>query len=253
MPILTHTEYGVLRLTISRPERRNTITADMFASLSETLRAAQEDAAVRVVLVEGADGIFSAGADLEESLKDAERIDREQTDFFETLRRFEKPVVARVNGPAVGAALTLLLYCDLVYVTPKSLFSMPVVALARTPRFGTAHLMTSAAGYPKAAEKLLLSEPISADEAVAMRLVTGIVEEDQIETVVAQKTARLAVLPPEAVRAGKRLLRTVRDRQIETFAEEEAEIYARQSASAEAREALSAFLEGRKPVFRKED
>lgn len=252
MSIVSKLEFGVLRLTIRRPERRNTITSDMFASLSEALRSAEADPGVRVVLIEGEGAVFSAGADLEESLKTPDRIDREMSDFFTVLRRFPKPVVALVAGPAVGEAFAMLLYCDLVYAGTKTLFSIPSVALARTPRFGVAHVMTSAAGYPKAAEKLLLSEPLTADEAAAMRLVTAVIDDDELAQTVAAKAARLAVLPPEAVAETKRLMRLVRDRQIEALADEEEETYARRVRSAEAAEALKAFTEGRKPVFRPE-
>lgn len=252
MSIVSKLEFGVLRLTIRRPERRNTITSDMFASLSESLRSAEADPGVRVVLIEGEGAVFSAGADLEESLKTPDRIDREMSDFFTVLRRFPKPVVALVAGPAVGEAFAMLLYCDLVYAGTKALFSIPAVALARTPRFGIAHVMTAAAGYPKAAEKLLLSEPVTADEAAAMRLVTAVVDDDELAQTVAAKAARLAVLPPEAVAETKRLMRAVRDRQIEALADEEEETYARRVRSAEAAEALKAFTEGRKPVFRPE-
>lgn len=113
--------------------------------------------------------------------------------------------------------------------------------------------MTAAAGYPKAAEKILLSEPISADEAEAMRLVTAVVEPDDLEMLVASKTARLAVLPPEAVAASKRLLRMARDAAIEAQSAEERSVFAERMASGEAKEAAAAFLEGRKPVFAPEE
>ena len=96
-------------------------------------------------------------------------------------------------------------YCDLVYVSPQALFSLPAVALARTPRYGAAQIMAAAAGYPAAAEKLLLSEPISADEAQAMRLITRVIDDEHLDQVVAAKTARLAVLPPGAVAGTKAL------------------------------------------------
>ncbi len=253
MPIVTELKYGVLRLRIHRPERRNTLTAEMFGTLAETLRSAASDPKVRVAVLCASNGLFSAGADLEESLRTPEKIDREADAFFEALSGFPKPVLADVRGPAVGDAFALLLHCDLVYVTPRSLFSLPSVALARTPRFGAAALLEAAAGYPRAAEKLLLSEPVSADEALSMRLVTGIVEEEKIDETVAAKAARLAVLPPGALEATKRLLKSARSRLLDALREEEITLYAERCASPEAREALQAFLESRKPVFRPED
>lgn len=250
MSILAHKEFGVLRLTISRPEKRNAINARMFDMLTEAFSEAARDDAVRVVLVAGDDRLFSAGADLEEMQSTPEELERAMSAFFAELRGFPKPVVAQVAGPCVGEAFIMLLYCDLVYVSGEALFSLPAVALARTPRFGSAAIIEAAAGLPKAAEKLLLTEPISAEEAVSMRLVTAVIEPEHLEQVVAAKTARLAVLPPQAVQATKTLLTSARTRRLEADAESEEAVWRRQVNSDEAREALDAFLHGRKPVFR---
>ena len=256
---------GILHMTIERADRRNTITSDMFRTMTDALLDAATDPKVRVVLLKGHETVFSAGMDLEERMRSPEAITAAAERFFDVLRTFPKPIVAQVSGPAVGDAFTMLLYCDFVYCSTRALFSVPSVALALTPRFGTGYVMTAAAGYPKAAEKILLSEPISADEAEAMRLVTAVVEPDDLEMLeavvdpddlemlVASKTARLAVLPPEAVAASKRLLRMARDAAIEAQSAEERSVFAERMASGEAKEAAAAFLEGRKPVFAPEE
>ncbi len=249
MSILSSAEFGILRLVIERPARRNTISSEMYAALAENLRAAQDDPKIRVVLLKGAADVFSAGDDLEESLKDPQKLERESRLFFEALRAFEKPIVAQVNGPCVGNAFAILLHCDLVYAVPRALFSYPCVALARTPRFGVACVMSAAAGHPRACEKLLLSQPISAEEAVDMRLITAIIEEDRIDNAVAAAVSRLAVLPPNAVAATKRMLVAAKNRFIAMNADTEESLFAKQAASPEAKEALQAFLDGRKPVF----
>ena len=240
MTIRSEFEYGILRLTIDRPAQRNAFNADMFDQLAGELDAARQNDKVRVVLLKGSTGLFSAGADVRESLNAPET---------ETLRSFPKPIVAEVAGPAVGDAFTILLYCDLVYASDKALFSVPSVALGRTPRFGTAALVFGSAGAARAAEKLLLCEPISADDALAMRLISAVVPEDDLVKVVAAKVARLAVLPPQAVAATKSLLRDARNGWLTAQIENEEAVYRRQAASPEAKEALSAFVEGRKPVF----
>lgn len=250
MSILSSAEYGILRLTINRPARRNTISSDMFRSLAASFEAAAVDPKIRVVLLRGSADIFSAGADFEESLKAPENLDAAMAECFCALRKFPKPVIAQVTGPCVGEAFALLLWCDLVYAGSHALFSLPAVALARSPRFGSGFIMTLAAGYHRAAEKLLLSEPISADEAHDMRLITAVVEDEHIDSVVAAKTARLAVLPPQAVAATKSVMRAARDQWLETGATFEQEVYSRQAKTPEAEEALRAFVEGRKPVFR---
>lgn len=253
MSILSSAEYGILRLTINRPARRNTISCDMFRSLAESLDRAAADPKIRVVLLRGSADIFSAGADFEESLKIPNEIDEAMTLCFDALKRFPKPIIAQVTGPCVGEAFALLLWCDLIYAGSHALFSLPAVALARSPRFGSGFFMTIAAGYARAAEKLLLSEPINADEAYEMRLITAVVDDEHIENVVAAKTARLAVLPPQAVAATKEIMRAARTELLSKGAELEKRIYARQAATPEAAEALHAFLEGRKPVFNPED
>lgn len=174
------------------------------------------------------------------------------TNFFAALRAFPKPVVAQVTGPCVGDALSMLLYCDLVYASERALFSLPCVALGQTTRFGSAFIMAAAAGLPRATEKLMLSEPITAAEALEMRIITGIADDESLDNLVASKVARLAVLPPGAVRAMKALLTGPRNKALEVAAEEEEAVWRHQAGSAEAAEALAAFLEGRKPAFRPE-
>lgn len=248
MAILSNTEFGILRLTISRAQKRNSINAEMFDTMTEALSRAASDDAVRVVLLQGGEQIFSAGADLEEMRV----LDRAMTNFFAALRAFPKPVVAQVMGPCVGDALSMLLYCDLVYASERALFSLPCVALGQTTRFGSAFIMAAAAGLPRATEKLMLSEPITAAEALEMRIITGIADDESLDNLVASKVARLAVLPPGAVRAMKALLTGPRNKALEVAAEEEEAVWRRQAGSAEAAEALAAFLEGRKPAFRPE-
>ena len=244
---ITHSlQYGILHLTIDRVERRNALTAEMFADLADELDQAIMQTAVRVVLLKSSGNVFSAGADLEEMFSAPEDLERETRRFFDSIAKFPKPIIAQVSGPCVGEAFAALLYCDLVYVSPQALFSLPAVALARTPRYGAAQIMA-------AAEKLLLSEPISADEAQAMRLITRVIDDEHLDQVVAAKTARLAVLPPGAVAGTKALLTAARRKTLAELTDYEESLYARQARSPEAAEALKAFLEGRKPIFKTED
>ena len=239
---ITHSlQYGILHLTIDRVERRNALTAEMFADLADELDQAIMQTAVRVVLLKSSGKVFSAGADLEEMFSAPEDLERETRRFFDSIAKFPKPIIAQVSGPCVGEAFAALLYCDLVYVSPQALFSLPAVALARTPRYGAAQIMAAAAGYPAAAEKLLLSEPIS------------VIDDEHLDQVVAAKTARLAVLPPGAVAGTKALLTAARRKALADLTDYEENLYARQARSPEAAEALKAFLEGRKPIFKTED
>lgn len=253
MSISTELQLGVLTITLDRASARNALTVDMFRTLAETLAQAADDGAVRVVRLKGGETVFSAGADLTESQTHPEEMAAATEECFASLRAFPKPVVAAVCGPAVGEAFTMLLYCDLVYADDKALFSVPAVALARTPRFGTCALMASAAGAPAATEKLLLGLPISAAEAQAMRLICAAVPSEDLEQRAAAAVARLAVLPPQALIATKRQLVEARDRIVLPALLSDEAIYRRQCATEEAQEALSAFLEGRKPVFHRDN
>lgn len=253
MAILSSTEFGILHLSISRLQKRNAINADMFDTLTDTLSHAAKDDTVRVVLLQGEEPIFSAGADLEEMKSSPEELDRAMSTFFSVLRTFPKPIVAKIKGPCVGEAFIMLLYCDLVYASDKALFSLPSVALGRTSRFGAAAIMAASAGITQAAEKLMLSEPITAEEALSMRLITAKVDDLSLDQLVANKVARLTVLPPQAVQSTKMLLCTSRNQLLDQYLETEETVWRRQAQSGEAAEALAAFLEGRKPIFRHDE
>ena len=129
---ITHSlQYGILHLTIDRVERRNALTAEMFADLADELDQAIMQTAVRVVLLKSSGNVFSAGADLEEMFSAPEDLERETRRFFDSIAKFPKPLIAQVSGPCVGEAFAALLYCDLVYVSPQALF------FTSCRRFGT--------------------------------------------------------------------------------------------------------------------
>lgn len=249
--ISAESKFGILTLRIDNIARRNSLTNEMIEQLVSELSNAQKDDDVRVVLLVGCSSVFCSGADLTE--KDADKQTALLSSLFDLLAGFRKPIVAQVTGPAVAEGLCMLLYCDLIFANEHALFSMPSVALARTPRFGAAALMTNAAGFPKTAQKLLLSEPITANEAYDMHLVTEVVSDEHLENVVAAKVSRLACLPPQAVASTKELLIAARNDRIARTAALENELYKTQISTDEAREAMEAFLAGRPPVFRRED
>lgn len=242
----------VLTLEISHPERRNTLDKDMLEALAASFARASNDADVRAVLVVAQPGIFSAGAELAEELKSAptEGANAAAAAMIDALATCTKPVVACVEGPAVGLAVTLLYYCDLVYAGSRALFSLPSTALGLTPQLGTVYMALSFGGYHKAAEKILLSEPITAEEALAMRLVTGVFPDDQVRAQAEARAERLARLSPAAVQSAKALLRAAVAEPLAASRALEAERYAALRGTPEAQEACTAFLEGRKPSFK---
>ena len=131
MTILTETAEAIARIQIARPERKNAITADMYTALAEALKAAEVDASVRVILLHGQPDLFSAGNDLEDFLRTPpEQADAPVFRFMAALSGAAKPVVAAVNGAAVGIGTTLLLHCDLAYCADDSRFSLPFASSA---------------------------------------------------------------------------------------------------------------------------
>jgi len=199
-----------------------------------------------VILLHGQPEIFSAGNDLEDFLRaPPQNEDAPVFRLMAALSGAAKPVVAAVNGAAVGIGTTLLLHCDLVYCADDSRFSVPFVNLGLCPEFGSSLLLPLAAGYHRAAEKMLLGEPASAEEALELGLVNRILPPPEVLDHAKRQCARLAQLPPTALRETKRLLKAGWREATARAISEENSTFVRLLQSAEARQALSAFLDRR--------
>jgi enoyl-CoA hydratase/carnithine racemase len=252
MSIKAETAGGVARIEIARPEKKNAITVAMYQQLADAFTAANADSQVRAIVIHGQPDVFTAGNDLEDFMAHASReqgLDAPVFQFMRALGNSEKPVVAAVNGAAVGIGTTMLMHCDLVYCADNAMFSMPFVSLGLCPEFASSLLVPLAAGYHRAAEKLLLSEPISAEEAVEMRIVNRILPPNEVLALAKRQAARFTQLPPASVRETKRLLRSAWKAAGEKAIVEESQSFARLLASPEAKEAFKAFFERRKPDF----
>jgi enoyl-CoA hydratase/carnithine racemase len=250
MSIRSVNEDAIARIEIARVERKNAITVEMYAELALACEAAADDPSVRAIVIHGAPSVFSAGNDIQDFLaRPPTGEDSEVVRFMKTFADIEIPVVAAVNGAAVGIGTTLLMHCDLVYAADDAMFSMPFVSLGLCPEFGSSLLVPLAAGYHKAAEKLLLGEPISAEEALDMGIVNRLVPPAQVLEYAMHQARRFKALPPEAVRATKRLLKSGCKAAMNTAMQEELQVFRRLLDSAQSREALSAFLERRKPDY----
>ena len=250
--IKTETADGVARIEIVRPEKKNAITVAMYQQLADAIAAAHEDASVRALVIHGQPDIFTAGNDLEDFMRHASReagMDAPAFKFMRALVDPDKPVIAAVNGAAVGIGTTLLMHCDLVYAADNAMFSMPFVSLGLCPEFASSLLVPLSAGYHRAAEKLLLSEPISAEEALEMGIVNRLLPPGEVLAHAKRQAARFTQLPPAAVRETKKLLRSGWKTAVEKTISEEAQRFGRLLASAEAKEAFTAFFERRKPDF----
>lgn len=248
--ILTEIKERVLRIEIARPDKKNALTQDMYRAMAEALASADADAAARVALIHGARDCFTAGNDLKDFLERPPHSEKAPvSDFLRQLPAFSKPLVAAVNGAAVGIGTTMLLHCDLVYAAPGARFQLPFVPLGLVPEAASSFLLPYIAGYQRAAELLMLGQPFGADKALAAGFVTEIVPEGELFERARAAALALVALPPAALRATKALMRKRFAARIAEAMEEEGAVFRERLASPEAREAMTAFFEKRKPDF----
>jgi enoyl-CoA hydratase/carnithine racemase len=242
-------EGPVRRLTISRPHKKNAITAAMYGALADALEEAAIDRAVRVVTITGEGDTFTAGNDLMDFIE-APPLGQDQPvfRFLRALATFPKPLVAGVSGAAVGVGTTMLLHCDLVVAAPSATFSMPFVDLGLVPEAASSLLFPRLVGPQRAARHLILGEPFDAATSLAYGLVSEIVEQAALPARVSEIARRIAAKPPEAVRLTKALLRGP-DESVDARMAREGEAFAGRLQSAEAMEAFRAFFEKRPPDF----
>ena len=173
--ILTHAENGVMTITFNRLERKNSITAAMYGALADALAQAGSDPAIRVVVLQGHETVFSAGNDIGDFLnKPPAGQDSPVFRFLRGIATFPKPLLAAVCGPAVGVGTTMLFHCDLVYAGDNAAFSMPFVNLGLCPEAASSLLVPQMLGYHRAAEALLLGEPFMAEAALEVGLVNRV-------------------------------------------------------------------------------
>jgi len=255
MDILCTKADGVLRIEFNRPERKNAITSAMYQTMADALREAEQDGAVRAIVICGKPEIFTAGNDLDDFMKTGgttgtdDISGRPVFQFMQQLSNAGKPVVAAVSGAAVGIGTTLLMHCDLVYAADNAKFSMPFVQLGLCPEFASSLLLTQLAGYPRAAEKLMLGEAFSAQEALEMGLVARVLPLAELLPFALGQAAKLVALPAASIRATKRLMKQSRLPAIDAAMAEENALFGAMLAAPEAKEAFTAFFEKRKPDF----
>jgi enoyl-CoA hydratase/carnithine racemase len=237
----------VLEIEIARPGKKNALTGAMYRVMTSALAEASGQSAIAAVLIHGAGDAFCAGNDLADFVSGPEGA-AAAFDFIRAIALFQKPVVAAVQGLAVGVGTTLLFHCDLVYAAPDARFIMPFVNLGIVPEAGSSLLATATLGYAKAASMLLLGEPLDAQGADKAGLITGIVPSDSLLDHARSKARLLTTRPPEALLATRRLMKGDQAALVARI-EEEAALFRSAMQSPEAREAFAAFFEKRPPVF----
>jgi enoyl-CoA hydratase/carnithine racemase len=248
--ILTYIEAGVMTLTINRVAKKNSITAAMYGAMADALESANHDAAVRVVVIQGHESIFSAGNDISDFLnKPPSTPDAPVFRFLRGISSFPKVVVAAVCGPAVGIGTTLLLHCDLVYAGDNAAFSLPFVNLGLCPEAASSFLLPQLMGTPRAAEALLLGEPFSAETALELGLINRIVPPVEANALAQGQALKLAAKPLGALMETKRLMKKGNAGMVAERMAEEGVSFGRMLQEPAAREAFTAFMEKRRPDF----
>ena len=244
---------GVLELALARPEKKNALTSAMYVRLVEALDGAATDPAVRAVLLHGEGSTFTAGNDIGDFLAAAtaggDFRELPVMRFLAHLAAAEKPLVAAVQGAAIGIGTTLLLHCDLVFVDEEAKLKAPFVDLALVPEAASSLLMPARLGHPRAFALFALGETLSGREAAALGLANAALPAAEVLPRARAAAQALALRPKVALALTKRLMRDAAA--IQQVIEREAVAFAQQLTSAEAREALTAFLERRRPDFTK--
>jgi enoyl-CoA hydratase/carnithine racemase len=245
---------GAQVLRLARPEKKNALTSAMYSALCDAIEAGDADSAIAAHIIMGTSGVFTSGNDLADFLAVSRGIGdlgQQMLRFIRLLPVIRKPVIAAVDGNAIGIGTTLLFHCDLVYATPGSTFSTPFLDLGLIPEAASSLLMPLRMGYARAVEMLVLGEVLTAEKAAAAGFVNKVVASEILKATALDAASRLAGKPPEALAMARRLMRGD-PADILARVDVEAAGFRERLRSPEAIEAFTAFLEKRPANFRKD-
>ncbi len=249
--VIVSVKDGIQKLTINRADKKNALTQDMYAVLANSLNDAETNSDIRVSVITGTADSFTSGNDLMDFLQNpGTDEDRPVIQFLYALANIRKPLIAAVNGLAVGIGTTMLLHSDLVYASDKATFSLPFVNLALVPEAASSMLLPKMLGHQRAAELLMLGDTFTPQKAVEFGIVNEIVPADKLEETAMAAAAKLAAKAPEALRLTKSLMKGDTDAVLKQM-QAEGEIFGTRLTSPEAKEAMQAFMERRLPDFSK--
>lgn len=246
---------NVLVLTLNRPDKKNALTRAMYRTLASEIGNAEADPKVRCVLLLANGDMFTSGNDLADfaavnSMSGAPKPE-DANPLLPALAKAKTPIVAAVNGRAVGIGVTMLLHCDMVIVADNAQLTTPFVNLALVPEAASSLLLPLRIGHARAFEMFVLGEPVNAEKAVAWGIANRAVPSGELHGAARSVAAAIAERAPAAVLATKKLLRD--EAMMLARMQLEGENFLRQLKSAEFREAFTAFAERRAPDFSKFD
>ena len=243
---------NILTLTFSRPDKKNALTNVMYGALADALLAAEIDPAARVIVFRGEGDMFTAGNDVGEFAAIATgafKGERHVARFIQAIARATRPLVAAVQGRAVGIGTTMLLHCDFVVLAEDAQLSTPFVNLALVPEAASTLLMPLRIGYARAYEMFAFGETVDASTALRLGIANRVVPLERLHAEATTIAQRLAKLPAGSLATTKRLMRNPEVLTAQIAAE--SECFAERLTTAEAREAFTAFAERRPPDFAK--
>ena len=241
---------GVLEISIRRPERKNALTHAMYTAINKAFEHAEATPSVRAVLMTGTEDCFTSGNDMVDFLQSPPIGDEAPVMIFlGKLATFQKPLIAAVNGPAVGVGTTMLLHCDLVYLGESAKLQMPFTSLGLCPEAGSSYLLPMLMGHQRAAELLMLGETIDARRACELGIANAVLADADYQAHARKQAARVVAQPAAAVRLTKQLMREAFMATLRGHMKTEGDAFAKRLVSPEAREAMQAFMEKRKPDF----
>jgi enoyl-CoA hydratase/carnithine racemase len=250
--ILVDFDAGVFTITFNRPNKKNAFSVAMYAGMASAFAQARERGDVRVLVLRGSAGVFTAGNDLLDFMRAPPTgPDSPVAQFLGHLVACEKPIVAAVQGPAIGIGVTMLLHCDIVYASESARFRMPFVNLGLCPEAASSFLLPRMMGYQRAAELVLLGDEFSAQLAHEYGLVNQVLGDHAVLERANTVAQQLAGKPPGALRASKQLMRQHYRGQIDEALAAEYDAFRRGLGSPEAAEAFQAFFAKRAPDFSK--
>ena len=248
-PIVLTRADGVLEIRLNRPEKKNALTRAMYDALADAFTQVDADPTLRVALLTGTGDTFTSGNDIADfQARAAGNRESSASRFLPTLSTMQKPLIAAVNGAAIGVGTTMLMHCDLIVAARSARFVMPFTALGLVPEAASSLLFPRLLGVQRAGALLLLGEPLDAATAFQWGFVNRLVDDAALMQTAREMAQRLAALPPQAVRLTKRLIRHGNP-DLSGRIDEELALFRDRLGSPEAAEAFRAFMEKRKPDF----
>jgi enoyl-CoA hydratase/carnithine racemase len=237
-------------IALRRPDKKNAITPDMYRDMSAAIDSAQSDASIRCLIISGGSGVFTAGNDLEDFLKDGTSSTNQPhpsnaVKFLYSLSHNAKPIVAAVDGIAIGIGTTMLFHCDHVIASTTATFATPFIRLGLVPEGASSLLVPRAIGHQRAFAMLVMGRTLNAEDARAAGFVNTVIAPDHLEAEARKAAREICTLPAEAVAISRKLLKLAPE-DLTRRIDQESHLFAERMRSAEAIAAFKAFFARKK-------